>query len=159
MTPRLAAVRFYVDQDLRGLGKILGDVRPDVTYPGDPGGLTRNKRRRPPSPIDVGALDEDWIPVVASRGWVIISRDKRIHERFSQLSLIRDHDAKMVCLTGEAGRDKWSQLEAFMTNWRAIEAVADETPPFVYRASRTSLNALDIDEALGKLRRGRGRGT
>jgi hypothetical protein len=33
-----ATVRFYFDADVRGLGIILAQVRPDVTYPGDPGG-------------------------------------------------------------------------------------------------------------------------
>ena len=39
MSPRAAQVRFYVDADLLGLGKILGSLRDDVTYPGDPGAV------------------------------------------------------------------------------------------------------------------------
>ena len=31
---RPADVRFYVDADLAGLGKLLVRLRPDVTYPG-----------------------------------------------------------------------------------------------------------------------------
>jgi hypothetical protein len=34
-----AIVRYYVDADVLGLAKILTQVRSDVTYPGDPGGL------------------------------------------------------------------------------------------------------------------------
>ncbi len=34
-----AVVRFYVDADVLGLAKILVQVRSDVTYPGDPGGV------------------------------------------------------------------------------------------------------------------------
>jgi hypothetical protein len=37
VTARPAAVRFYIDADLLGLGKLLGTLRNDVTYPGDPG--------------------------------------------------------------------------------------------------------------------------
>lgn len=37
------AVRFYIDQDLRGLGKLLVQVRTDVTYTGDPGGIGIDK--------------------------------------------------------------------------------------------------------------------
>jgi hypothetical protein len=36
MSLRAAQVRFYVDADILGLGKILGSLRNDVTYPGDP---------------------------------------------------------------------------------------------------------------------------
>jgi hypothetical protein len=41
-----ARLQYYIDADLLGLAKILVDLRPDVTYPGDPGGMTRNKRVR-----------------------------------------------------------------------------------------------------------------
>lgn len=34
MNYRPAEVRFYVDQDLLGLAKLLVQVRTDVTYPG-----------------------------------------------------------------------------------------------------------------------------
>ena len=33
MSLRAAQVRFYVDADILGLGKILGGLRNDVTYP------------------------------------------------------------------------------------------------------------------------------
>jgi hypothetical protein len=39
MNLRAAQVRFYVDADILGLGKILGSLRNDVTYPGDPGAV------------------------------------------------------------------------------------------------------------------------
>jgi len=65
------AVRFYIDQDLRGLGKLLVQVRTDVTYTGDPGGIGIDKLPRPPSPIAVGALDPDWIPIAAGAGWIV----------------------------------------------------------------------------------------
>ena len=45
-----ARVRYYFDADLRGLGQVLARLRPDVTYPGDPGGEVY-KRQRPACPI------------------------------------------------------------------------------------------------------------
>lgn len=41
-----ADVRFYLDADVLGLAKLLVQVRNDVTYPGDPGGVVQ-KRERP----------------------------------------------------------------------------------------------------------------
>lgn len=70
---RPATVRIYVDQDLLGLAKILGSLCNDVTYPGDPGEVI-HKRQRQPSPVAEGATDLVWIPEVASREWLIISR-------------------------------------------------------------------------------------
>jgi hypothetical protein len=46
-----AAIRFCVDADVLGLAKILVQIRPDVTYPGDPGGTVKGHRLRPPCPI------------------------------------------------------------------------------------------------------------
>jgi hypothetical protein len=62
MTPRAAQVRFYVDADVLGLGKLLAGLRNDLTYPGDPGAVI-HKRQRPPCPIaNPDVLDTDWIP-------------------------------------------------------------------------------------------------
>jgi hypothetical protein len=47
MSPRAAQVRFYVDADILGLGKILGSLRNDVTYPGDPGAVIHKRHREP----------------------------------------------------------------------------------------------------------------
>jgi hypothetical protein len=37
-----ATVRFYLDADVLGLAKVLVQLRNDVTYPGDPGGVVHN---------------------------------------------------------------------------------------------------------------------
>jgi hypothetical protein len=78
MSLRAAQVRIYVDADVLGLGKVLADLRNDVTYPGDPGAVI-HKRQRAPCPItSADVLDTDWIPLVAARGWLILTRDSMI---------------------------------------------------------------------------------
>jgi hypothetical protein len=47
MSPRAAQVRIYVDADILGLGRILGSLRNDVTYPGDPGAVIHKRQREP----------------------------------------------------------------------------------------------------------------
>jgi hypothetical protein len=50
MTLRAAQVRFYIDADILGLGKILGSLRNDVTYPGDAGAVIHKRQgNRAPS--------------------------------------------------------------------------------------------------------------
>jgi hypothetical protein len=89
VTARPASVRFYVDADLLGLGKLLGTLRNDITYPSDPGAEV-HKRERPPCLITSPAvLDADWIPVVAERGWLIVSRDSRIVENYAEITAAR----------------------------------------------------------------------
>jgi hypothetical protein len=47
-----ANVRFYFDADVLGLAKALANLRPDITFPGDPGGLIHRRRRpRVRSPV------------------------------------------------------------------------------------------------------------
>jgi PIN like domain len=98
VTPRPAQVHFYIDADIRGLGIILGALRSDVTYPGDPGALV-HKRQRPPCTIDARAmLDPDWIAEVAAQGWLIVTRDNRISENRNEIAAVREHSAKMAAL-------------------------------------------------------------
>lgn len=144
MTARPADVRFYIDADLLGLGKLLGTLRNDVTYPGDQGAEI-HKRQRPPCPVTSSAvLDADWIPVVAERGWLIITRDGRIIENRAEITAVRENNAKMVALNQRDAQTKWGQLEVFMTQWRRIDALSAQQGPFIWRASRTTLTAIEI---------------
>jgi hypothetical protein len=86
MSLRAAQVRFYVDADILGLEKILGGLRNDVTYPGDPGAVL-HKRRRAPCPIaSPDVFDMDWIPDVAARGWLIVTRDSMIIQNRNEIA-------------------------------------------------------------------------
>jgi hypothetical protein len=52
-------VRWYADESVLGFGKLLAAERADVTYPGHPAAPE----------ILPGALDIDWMPIVARFGW------------------------------------------------------------------------------------------
>jgi PIN domain-containing protein len=137
-----ADVRYYVDADLLGLGRVLAGLRPDVTYPGDPGAVI-HKRHRPPCPITSPALkDSEWIPDVSRRGWLIITRDRHIQEHRLEIAAVRDNGARMVALTGDEARSVFDQLEVVMCRWRDIERCLHEPPPFIYAATRTGLRKL-----------------
>jgi hypothetical protein len=106
-----ATVRFYFDADVLGLAKALASLRPDITYPGDPGALV-HKRQRAPCPIASPATpDTDWIPEVARRGWLIITRDSHIQDRRAEIAAVRDHGARMIALAGKEATSTWTQLE------------------------------------------------
>lgn len=144
-SPKPAQVRFYFDADVLGLAMLLGQVRADITYPGDPG--ARIKRRvRPPCPVTTpGALDEEWIPLVASQRWTIITRDRHIQEKRAELDAVRIHGAKMINLAGKEAGTTWAQLEIVMTRWREIERLSTEPGPFIYIATRTGeLRPVDL---------------
>jgi hypothetical protein len=84
-----AEVRFYLDADILGLAHVLARLRADVTYPGDPGAVIQ-KRERPPCPIaSTVTPDRDWIREVAARGWLIVTRDKRIQDHRAEIAAVR----------------------------------------------------------------------
>ena len=127
-----------------GLAKILVQVRADVTYPGDPGGLL-HKRQRPACPITSPAvLDPVWIPQVAVRGWLIITRDANIADNRAEIAAVRNSGARMVALAGQEAIGTWAQLEVVMSQWRAIEALLKQPGPFIYSVTRTRLRPVDL---------------
>lgn len=139
---REATVQYYVDADTLGLAHILASIRPDVTYPGDPGGVIR-KRSRPPSPIaSTDVPDDQWIPVVASRGWTIITRDQRIERRPAERAAVVAHSARVVAITSSEKLTVWHQLEIVMSRWRDIEKVSGLASPSIHSITRTSIRRL-----------------
>lgn len=66
-----AGARFYIDESLMGIGKAYAILRRDAVHPGHVG--------FPGVPL--GAKDEEWIPVVAARGLIVILRDKHTRTR------------------------------------------------------------------------------
>lgn len=128
---KAAEVRFYFDEDILGLAHVVAGLRNDCTYPGDSGAVI-HKRKRPPCPIERGTKDTAWVPMVAAKGWIIVSRDFNIRENPAERRAVRQNGAKMVGLSGADAASPWAQLELFMKHWRRIEAALDEPGPFIY---------------------------
>lgn len=105
-----------------------------------------HKRKRSPCPISSPAeKDRIWIPQVAGCGWLIITRDSAIQRYRAELAAVRESDARMVALAGRDATGTWTQLELFMTQWRAIETLTHQNGPFIYTATRTApLRAVDL---------------
>ncbi len=142
---RPAHVRFYIDADLLGLAKLLCSIRSDFTYPGDPGAVIKRRERPPCVVTSAAAKDPTWIPQVAAEGWLIVTRDRHIHQRLGEINAVRDHGAKMINLASDDARDPWGQLEVFMTRWREIERLADQVGSFIYVISRAGkLRQIDL---------------
>lgn len=149
-----ADVCFYFDADILGLAHVICSLRSDSTYPGDPGAVIK-RRARPACGITPGIGDNGWIPEVAGRGWVGITRDSAIQTHLSLMQAVKDHGLRLVALAGPDAVDKWAQLEVIMTQWRKIEALRLRTGPLVMTITRTSARELDIDKCLNEIREGR----
>lgn len=140
-----APAQFYLDADVLGLAKILVQIRGDVTYPGDPGGKVKGGRIRAACPItDAATPDRVWIPETARQGWLIITRDRHIHEHRAEIEAVKLSGARMVTLAGAEAVNTFSQLEALMCNWRQILRLTDRPGPFIFIATRTTMRNLPI---------------
>ncbi len=149
MPPKPADVRFYFDADVLLLARVLADLRSDVTYPGDPGGACIDKRVRPACPItSQGTPDHEWIPEVAQRGWLTVTRDRAITRRPAETNAVAAYGARLVILSGQEAGTTFKQLEIVMSQWRAIERLAGQEGPFAYTATRTSLVPIELGEQL-----------
>lgn len=68
MVPRATPV-YFTDENALGLGKLLRrSGRSDVVYPGH--------EELPEIPRGTGDLD--WLPIVGARGFIVLSRERRI---------------------------------------------------------------------------------
>lgn len=141
MPPRSAIVRFYFDEDVLGLAKVVADLRSDVTFPDDPGKLVKG-RLRAPCPITRGTPDEEWIPNVTQSGWLIVTKDSKISRRPGEIRAVQDYGARLIAINETDERGTWAQLEILMHQWRKIEALP-LSGPFIYSASRSSLRRID----------------
>ena len=113
--PRPAVIRYYFDADILGLAKLVGQIRADVTFPGDPGGVIRQTYQRAPCIItDTATPDLEWIPQVAARGWSIVTRDRHIAEHPAERDAVAEYGAKMFVIGSPMQLRIWDQLEIIM---------------------------------------------
>jgi len=92
----------------------------------------------------VDCSDEEWIPIVAARGWAILTKDERITRRTHQLEVVRDHNALLFALR----RKHLSGVEqgaAFVGALQRIANIAAKyTRPLI--ATVTSTGAVTVRE-------------
>lgn len=118
----LAGVRFYVDENLAGLGLTLRKVRPhrDVVVGSHP-------------PIEhlVPKDDPDWIPDVAGRGWVVITNDKHIRTRPFEGDRARDVGLRCAHLDppGVKNPRVWDFLRLLLRHWDDVEGMCSRSGP------------------------------
>lgn len=118
-TTELNSVRFFVDEDLAGVGLVLEQLRHDVAIGG-----------RPPIDELVPRMDADWIPVVAKRGWIVITNDRHIRTRPYEAQAAIDHRLRCVELAPvERDAARWDFMRLLLSHWAAVEGLLAEPGP------------------------------
>ncbi|HUP74908.1 MAG TPA: hypothetical protein VM282_17825 [Acidimicrobiales bacterium] len=128
--------RFFVDETDLALGKALREIHNNVVYPGH---------------VDLpeiprGALDDDWLPVVASFHLVVITRDQRIRYRPVEKRLWMEHKVRGFVLTGRRSQSTLDSLAVLEQHWAHIEQIINAEPdgPWMYAVTARSLRPITV---------------
>jgi hypothetical protein len=94
-------------------------------------------------PTDTRVPDHVWIPEVAGRGWVILTKDKRIRHSPVEIEALRNAGARYVCL-GAANMNGKEQAECLVEHWKTIDSVvASKRAPLIVSVTRGHVQWLD----------------
>lgn len=106
--------KYFVDETDIGLATILVMANLPVLHPGHPD-LPDVPRR---------TLDVDWIPIVAARDLVVITRDRL--SRLAEWEAYREVGLRVIRLAGKKGMTTWGTVRVAADAWDRIERqVAD----------------------------------
>jgi PIN like domain len=98
---------YFTDENTLGLGKLLRrSRRDDVLYPG----------HEDLPEVTLGTPDLDWMPVIAKRGLVVLTRDRRIRTRPAELRAYRELGIRSVWLGAKQDLGPRQQLELFLAH-------------------------------------------
>ena len=88
-----------------GFGKLLRRTgREDIVYPGH--------EDLPDVPL--GTNDVDWMPVVAARALIVVTRDRRIRTRPAELAAYLTHGIRSIWIGGKRDLGPKDQLALFL---------------------------------------------
>jgi hypothetical protein len=107
------SLRFYVDESALGIGKTLAAARKDTIHVGH--ALIPE--------CGYGALDTEWIPAVATRGLIVIGRDKHIRTRPQELRRLRDAELRVFRIGGKKDLSTWEWLRRLVNHWDDMEEI------------------------------------
>lgn len=121
MTDRVSSLdeaRFFVDEDLSGLVALMR-LRRDVIV-----------GRRAPAIEVVPKDDPDWIPIVAARGWVVITNDRHIRTRPGEADQARDAGLLCVCLRPMVkNATQWDFMTILARHWPHVDELVGRKGP------------------------------
>lgn len=131
MVAVVGEVRFFVDECAAGLGLALSAARRDVIHVGH--------RLIPQCPR--GALDVEWIPEVAARGLIVITRDKKLRTKPVEIQTLWAAGLRVFNIGGKRDQSTWEWLGRVVKYWPRMEEVVVTRPegPWIYMINETGL--------------------
>lgn len=106
---------YFADENLIGMGKLLRrEGRDDIFYPGHEGVPEISRE------MD----DREWMPLVAAREWMVLSRDRRIRSRPAELRVYHEHGIRSVWVGGKSDLGPHRQVEVFLQHEARLQRFA-----------------------------------
>lgn len=130
---------YFTDENTLGLGKLLRrEGREDVVYPG----------HEDLPEVPVGTLDLDWMPVIADRDLVVLTRDRRIRTRPAELRAYWEHGIRSVWMGAKQDLGPRHQLDLFLRHEDRLrrEIAKRGAGPWALAMSPSGLRPLALRE-------------
>ena len=84
-----------------------------------------------------GTPDECWIPKVAQRGWIILTKDHRLRHRRPVLKVMKGTEARVIVLKKSADLSGDEMAAIYMKALPAIYRAAKRVePPFIAKVGK-----------------------
>lgn len=130
---------YFTDENTLGLGKLLVRAgRHDVVYPGNDD--------LPEVPL--GTPDLDWMPVIARRHLIVVTRDKRIRTRPAELRSYWEHGIRSVWIGAKQDLGPRQQVDVFLQHeGRLQREITKRGPgPWAVSMSPSGVRPLNLRE-------------
>jgi hypothetical protein len=128
---------YFTDENALGLGKLLRrSGRDDVLYPG----------HEDLSEVALGMADLDWMPVVADRGLIVLTRDKHIRTRPAELRAYLEHGIRSVWIGAKQDLGPRDQFDLFIRHESRLlrEIVKRGAGPWALAMSPSGVRPLNL---------------
>jgi len=81
--------------------------------------------------------DREWIPEVGARGWLVISKDKKIRTRREERRAVKENNVGCFILNYKQPLNRWEILKLVTSTLDEMEEKFANTPrPFMYLIDR-----------------------
>jgi hypothetical protein len=81
--------------------------------------------------------DREWIPEVGARGWLVISKDKKIRTRPEERRAVKENNVGCFILNYKQPLNRWEMLKLVTSTLDEMEEKFANTPrPFMYLIDR-----------------------
>ena len=130
---------YFTDENTLGLGKLLRRAgRNDVVYPG----------HEDLPDVPVGTPDLDWMPVIARRNLIVVTRDRRIRTRPAELRAYWEHGIRSVWIGAKQDLGPSQQVELFLQHEERLrrEITKRGSGPWALAMSPSGVRPLNLRE-------------